>query len=99
MTRRREHDKLISQNREMPTGNAVKLEPPPGSRRRLPRRQMRVVVVTNVVVSAILRDRLPEQVILFIIARPDFEWAASQEILTAHRVFRGLVSRFTWFKR
>jgi predicted nucleic acid-binding protein len=33
---------------------------------------MRVVVDTNVVVSAILRDRLPERVILFIIARPDF---------------------------
>ena len=28
---------------------------------------MRVVVDTNVVVSAILRDRLPERVILFII--------------------------------
>ena len=43
---------------------------------------MRVVVDTNIVVSAILRDRLPERVILFIIARPDFEWVASQEILT-----------------
>ena len=46
---------------------------------------MRVVVVTNVVVSAILRDRLPERVILFIIARPDFEWVASREILTEYR--------------
>ena len=33
---------------------------------------MRVVVDTNVVVSAILRDRLPERVILVIIARPEF---------------------------
>ncbi|HEY5481237.1 MAG TPA: putative toxin-antitoxin system toxin component, PIN family [Verrucomicrobiae bacterium] len=46
---------------------------------------MRVVVDTNVVVSAILRDRLPERVILFIIARPDFEWVASREILTEYR--------------
>jgi predicted nucleic acid-binding protein len=42
---------------------------------------MRVIVDTNVVVSAILRDRLPEKILLFIIARPDFEWVASGEIL------------------
>ena len=46
---------------------------------------MRVVVDTNVVVSAILSDRLPERVILFIIASPDFEWVASREILTEYR--------------
>ena len=46
---------------------------------------MRVVVDTNVVVSAILRDRLPERVILFIIARPDFEWVASRDILAEYR--------------
>ena len=46
---------------------------------------MRVVVDTNVVVSAILRDRLPERVILFIIVRPDFEWVASREIMTEYR--------------
>jgi predicted nucleic acid-binding protein len=42
---------------------------------------MRVIVDTNVVVSAILRDRLPEKILLFIIARPDFERVASGEIL------------------
>lgn len=46
---------------------------------------MRVVVDTNVVVSAILRDRVPEKVLLFIIARPDFQWVASPEILTEYR--------------
>jgi uncharacterized protein len=46
---------------------------------------MRVVVDTNVVVSAILRDRLPEKVLLFIISQPDFEWVASSEILTEYR--------------
>ncbi|HEY5296662.1 MAG TPA: putative toxin-antitoxin system toxin component, PIN family [Verrucomicrobiae bacterium] len=45
---------------------------------------MRVVVDTNVVVSAILRDRLPEKVLLFILARPDFEWVASLEILAEY---------------
>lgn len=40
---------------------------------------MRVVIDTNVVVSAILRDRLPEKVLLFVVARPDFEWIASPE--------------------
>jgi predicted nucleic acid-binding protein len=34
---------------------------------------MRVVVDTNVVVSAIIRDRIPEQVLLFLVAHPDFE--------------------------
>ena len=42
---------------------------------------MRVVVDTNDVVSAVLRDRVPEKVLLFIITRPDFEWVASPEIL------------------
>ena len=46
---------------------------------------MRVIVDTNIVVSAILRDRLPEKVLLFIIARPDFEWVASGEILAEYR--------------
>lgn len=46
---------------------------------------MRVVVDTNVVVSAILRDRLPERVLLFILAQPDFEWVASPEILNEYR--------------
>ncbi len=41
---------------------------------------MKVVVDTNVVVSAILRDRLPEKILLFVIGRPDFEWVASADI-------------------
>jgi uncharacterized protein len=46
---------------------------------------MRVVVDTNVLVSAILRDRIPERVLLFILGRHDFEWVASPEILTEYR--------------
>jgi len=46
---------------------------------------MRVVLDTNLVISAILRDRRPEKVLLFIISRPDFEWVASPEILAEYR--------------
>lgn len=46
---------------------------------------MRVVIDTNVVVSAIIRDRLPEKILLFIISREDFEWVASPEILKEYR--------------
>ncbi len=45
---------------------------------------MRVVVDTNVLVSAALRDRDPETVILFIVARSDFEWIVSQEIIVEY---------------
>lgn len=46
---------------------------------------MRVLVDTNIVVSAILRDRVPEKVILFLIGNPDAEWVASAEILAEYR--------------
>lgn len=46
---------------------------------------MRVVVDTNVVVSAILRDRNPEKAILHLVKNPDCEWLASEEILAEHR--------------
>ncbi|MHB8090758.1 MAG: PIN domain-containing protein [Syntrophales bacterium] len=42
---------------------------------------MKVVIDTNVVVSAVLRDRNPEAVILFVIGNPEFEWVASREII------------------
>ena len=46
---------------------------------------MRVVVDTNVVVSAILRDRNPEKAILQLVENPDCEWLASEEILAEYR--------------
>ena len=46
---------------------------------------MRVVVDTNVLVSAILKDRNPEQVVLYIASQPDFEWIVSPEILTEYK--------------
>jgi putative PIN family toxin of toxin-antitoxin system len=45
---------------------------------------MRVVIDTNVVVSAALKDRDPEVVILFIARHPEFEWVASEEIVAEY---------------
>jgi putative PIN family toxin of toxin-antitoxin system len=46
---------------------------------------MRVVVDTNLVVSAILRDRNPEKAILHLVENPECEWVASEEILAEYR--------------
>jgi len=45
---------------------------------------MRVVIDTNVLISAALRDRDPEAVILFIIETPGFEWVVSKPILAEY---------------
>lgn len=42
---------------------------------------MRVVIDTNVLVSAALKDRDPESVVLFVAGHPEFEWIASKDIL------------------
>jgi uncharacterized protein len=46
---------------------------------------MRVLIDTNVLVSAALRDKDPEAVILFIAAQPDWQWIVSAEILAEYR--------------
>jgi putative PIN family toxin of toxin-antitoxin system len=46
---------------------------------------MKVVIDTNVLVSAVLRDRDPEAVIMFMANRDDFEWIVSKEIMTEYR--------------
>ncbi len=45
---------------------------------------MKVVIDTNVVVSGALRDRLPEEVILFVCAHPEFDWIATPEIIAEY---------------
>ncbi|HDH00602.1 MAG TPA: putative toxin-antitoxin system toxin component, PIN family [Nitrospirae bacterium] len=45
---------------------------------------MKVIADTNVLVSAILKDKAPEEVILFIAERPDIEWIVSPQILTEY---------------
>lgn len=42
---------------------------------------MRVVVDTNVVVSAALKDRDPEAVLVHVVEQPEIEWVATQEII------------------
>jgi putative PIN family toxin of toxin-antitoxin system len=45
---------------------------------------MRVVFDTSVVISAILKDRVPEEVILFVLGATDFTWIASTEIVNEY---------------
>ncbi len=46
---------------------------------------MRIVIDTNILISAALRDRTPEIVVQFIIERPDFSWVVSTPILHEYR--------------
>lgn len=50
---------------------------------------MRVVIDTNVVVSAALKDKEPEAVILFVAEGPDFEWIVSTAILEEYKAILG----------
>ncbi|MGI9068604.1 MAG: putative toxin-antitoxin system toxin component, PIN family [Pyrinomonadaceae bacterium] len=46
---------------------------------------MNVLVDTNVVISAVIRDRLPQRVIDEIVARDDWFWIVTTEIETEYR--------------
>jgi uncharacterized protein len=46
---------------------------------------MKVVIDTNVLVSAVLKNRDPEAIIMFVAGRNDMEWIVSPEILTEYR--------------
>ena len=48
---------------------------------------MKVVIDTNILVSAAIRDGIPEIVIQFIVDRPEFEWIVSQEIEISKNYF------------
>ena len=52
--------------------------------------KMRIVIDTNILISAILRDRIPEAVILFVIESPSVEWIASSAIVAE---YVGVLSR------
>jgi putative PIN family toxin of toxin-antitoxin system len=45
---------------------------------------MNVVIDTNIVVSAVLKDRDPEAIIRFVIEHPQCEWIASPDILAEY---------------
>ena len=42
-------------------------------------------MITNVLVSAALKDKTPEEVILFVVSRADMQWIVSPEILAEYR--------------
>jgi len=46
---------------------------------------MKVVIDTNIVISAILKNRIPEQIILFVAEQDDFEWLVSSDILAEYK--------------
>ena len=46
---------------------------------------MKVVIDTNVLVSAALKDREPEVVILFAASQPDIEWIVSPAIMAEYK--------------
>jgi putative PIN family toxin of toxin-antitoxin system len=45
---------------------------------------MKVVIDTNIVVSAVIRDRLPERVLLWCIGAVDVEWYVTQSVLNEY---------------
>ena len=57
---------------------------------------MIVVLDTNVLLSAALRDRLPERVVLFVATDPDVQWLVTAEILDEYaKVLRRPKFKFT----
>lgn len=46
---------------------------------------MKVVIDTNVLVSAALKDKDPEEVILYVASQPDIEWVVSNDILIEYK--------------
>jgi putative PIN family toxin of toxin-antitoxin system len=46
---------------------------------------MKVVVDTSILVSAVLRDRLPEKVIAYLLAQADIIWIVTADIVAEYR--------------
>ncbi len=46
---------------------------------------MKVLIDTNVLVSAALWDKDPEAIVLFVAKHPDFEWFVSPEIVEEYQ--------------
>jgi uncharacterized protein len=66
---------------------------------------MKVVIDTNILVSAVLKGRIPRKFIQLIVENPDWEWIVSEEIIVE---YKDVLSRskfkltdevlFEWFK-
>jgi putative PIN family toxin of toxin-antitoxin system len=50
---------------------------------------MRVLIDTNVLVSAALKDKIPEEVILFVVSHADMQWIVSPDILAEYKAVLG----------
>jgi putative PIN family toxin of toxin-antitoxin system len=46
---------------------------------------MKVLIDTNVLVSAALKDKIPEEVILFVVSHADMQWVVSPNILAEYK--------------
>lgn len=46
---------------------------------------MKILIDTNVLISALLRDRNPERIILYVIEQPEHEWVVSPEIMSEYK--------------
>jgi putative PIN family toxin of toxin-antitoxin system len=46
---------------------------------------MKVIFDTNILVSAVLKDKDPERVIQFVVDHQDFDWIATSAILTEYK--------------
>ena len=46
---------------------------------------MKVVIDTNILVSAVLKGRVPRDVLQFIFDNPDWQWIASEEIVVEYK--------------
>lgn len=45
---------------------------------------MRVVIDTNVLISAILKDRVPEEILLYVCSETNIQWIVTPEILAEY---------------
>jgi putative PIN family toxin of toxin-antitoxin system len=46
---------------------------------------MKIIIDTNILVSAIIRNNIPEQIIMWIISQPFIEWIASDKIVEEYK--------------
>lgn len=46
---------------------------------------MKIIIDTNIVVSAIIADRNPERLIILVASKRDYQWIVSSEILTEYK--------------
>lgn len=51
----------------------------------MPKNHILVIIDTNILISAVLKDRIPEKVISSIVANDNFLWIASEEIVEEYK--------------